>query len=70
MKNLKLITLGESLGGVESLISHPATMTHAAVPYEIRQEIGIVDNLVRLSVGLENKDDIVEDLKNALKFAK
>ncbi|MEY8763944.1 MULTISPECIES: trans-sulfuration enzyme family protein [Clostridium] len=70
LKNLKLITLGESLGGVESLISHPATMTHATVPYEIRQEIGIVDNLVRLSVGLENKDDIVEDLKNALKFAK
>jgi cystathionine beta-lyase len=69
-KGLKLITLGESLGGVESLISHPATMTHAAVPYEIRQKIGIVDNLIRLSVGLENKEDLVEDLKNALEFAK
>ncbi|CAB1250319.1 trans-sulfuration enzyme family protein [Clostridium sp. MT-14] len=69
-KGLKLITLGESLGGVESLISHPATMTHAAVPYEIRQKIGIVDNLIRLSVGLENKKDLVEDLKNALEFSK
>ncbi|MEY8000714.1 PLP-dependent aspartate aminotransferase family protein [Clostridium sp. Mt-5] len=69
-KGLKLIILGESLGGVESLISHPATMTHAAVPYDIRQEIGIVDGLIRLSVGIENKKDLVEDLKNALKFAK
>ncbi|MHC6180472.1 trans-sulfuration enzyme family protein [Clostridium sp. JNZ X4-2] len=69
-KGLKLIILGESLGGVESLISHPATMTHAAVPYDIRQEIGIVDGLIRLSVGIENKRDLVEDLKNALKFAK
>ncbi|MBC2582499.1 PLP-dependent aspartate aminotransferase family protein [Clostridium sp. DJ247] len=65
-QGIKLITLGESLGGVESLISHPATMTHASIPYEIRQEIGIVDNLIRLSVGLENKQDLVEDIKNAL----
>jgi len=69
-KNVKLITLGESLGGVESLISHPASMTHASIPYEIRQKVGIVDNLVRLSVGIEDKDDIVNDLKNALDKAK
>ncbi|MFL0197531.1 bifunctional cystathionine gamma-lyase/homocysteine desulfhydrase [Clostridium sp. WILCCON 0269] len=67
---LKLITLGESLGGVESLISHPATMTHAAIPYKIRQELGIVDGLIRLSVGLENREDLIDDLKNALEFAK
>lgn len=62
-KNLKLITFGESLGGVESLMCHPATMTHAAIPYEIRQKVGIVDNLARLSVGIENKEDLVKDLK-------
>lgn len=65
VKSLKLITLAESLGGVESLICHPATMTHAAIPYEIRQKVGIVDNLLRLSVGIENVDDLVEDLENA-----
>lgn len=65
--SLKLITLGESLGGVESLICHPASMTHASIPYEIRQEVGIVDNLVRLSVGIENIDDLLEDLRNAFK---
>ncbi|AQR94091.1 trans-sulfuration enzyme family protein [Clostridium saccharoperbutylacetonicum] len=64
---LKLITLGESLGGVESLICHPSSMTHASIPYEIRQEVGIVDNLVRLSVGIENIDDLLEDLSNAFK---
>ena len=69
-KNVKLITLGESLGGVESLISHPASMTHASIPYDIRQKVGIVDNLVRLSVGIEDKVDIVNDLKNALDKAK
>lgn len=63
--SLKLITLGESLGGVESLICHPASMTHASIPYEIRQKVGIVDNLIRLSVGLENKYDIINDLVNA-----
>jgi cysteine-S-conjugate beta-lyase len=68
-RSVRLITLGESLGGVESLISHPATMTHASVPYHIRQEVGIVDNLVRLSVGLENKHDIVRDLDEAFKAA-
>lgn len=63
--SLKIITLGESLGGVESLICHPATMTHASIPYDIRQKVGIVDNLVRLSVGLEDKHDIKGDLENA-----
>ncbi|OOM14364.1 trans-sulfuration enzyme family protein [Clostridium saccharobutylicum] len=67
LSSLKLITLGESLGGVESLICHPATMTHAAIPYKIRQEVGIVDNLVRLSVGIENIDDLLQDLNNAFK---
>lgn len=67
VKSLKLITLAESLGGVESLICHPATMTHAAIPYEIRQKVGIVDNLLRLSVGIENVDDLIEDLDNAFK---
>jgi Cystathionine beta-lyases/cystathionine gamma-synthases len=65
-KGVKLITLGESLGGVESLISHPATMTHASIPVEIRQEIGIVDNLIRLSVGIENKKDLAKDIEKAL----
>jgi len=65
-KNVKLITLAESLGGVESLVCHPASMTHASIPYEIRQKVGIVDTLVRLSVGIEDKQDIVNDLANAL----
>ncbi len=64
-KSVNLITLGESLGGVESLVCHPASMTHASFPYELRQKIGIVDNLVRLSVGIEDKNDLVEDLSNA-----
>jgi len=67
VKSLKLITLAESLGGVESLICHPATMTHAAIPYEIRQKVGIVDNLLRLSVGIENVDDLIQDIENAFK---
>lgn len=67
VKSLKLITLAESLGGVESLICHPATMTHAAIPYDLRQKAGIVDNLLRLSVGIENSDDLIEDLENAFK---
>jgi len=69
-KNLKLITFGESLGGVESLMCHPATMTHAAIPYEIRQKVGIVDNLARLSVGIENKEDLVKDLKKSIELSK
>lgn len=70
LKALKIITVGESLGGVESLMTHPASMTHGAIPYELRQKMGITDNLVRLSVGLENKEDLLEDILNALEAAK
>lgn len=70
VKNLKLVTLAESLGGVESLVCHPASMTHAAIPYEIRQKVGIVDELIRLSVGIENVDDIIADLKQAIEASK
>ncbi|HVJ49427.1 trans-sulfuration enzyme family protein [Desulfitobacterium sp.] len=69
-QGLHLITFGESLGGAESLVCHPASMTHASIPVEIRHKIGIEDNLIRLSVGLENKDDLVNDLKKALAAAK
>ncbi|HWR60236.1 MAG TPA: aminotransferase class I/II-fold pyridoxal phosphate-dependent enzyme [Clostridia bacterium] len=70
VKSLHIITLGESLGGVESLLTHPASMTHGAIPYDLRQEMGIVDELVRLSVGIENKQDLVDDLQNAINCAK
>jgi cystathionine gamma-lyase len=62
----KLFTLAESLGGVESLIEHPALMTHASIPVEIRNELGILDGLVRLSIGIEAADDLIGDLKQAL----
>jgi cystathionine gamma-lyase len=58
--------LAESLGGVESLIEHPAIMTHASVPKKIREKTGITDDLIRLSVGIENVEDLIEDLENAL----
>ena len=66
LESVRLIALAESLGGVESLISHPATMTHASVPAERRQALGITDGLVRLSVGIEDLDDLTEDLTGAL----
>ncbi len=66
LENVKVCTLAESLGGVESLISHPATMTHASVPPEKRQLLGITDGLVRVSVGIEDIEDILEDLDQAL----
>ena len=66
LEGVKLCTLGESLGGVESLISHPATMTHASVPAETRERLGITDGLVRISVGIEDVEDIIEDLDQAL----
>ena len=66
LKNVKIFILGESLGGVESLISHPATMTHGAVPKEEREKLGITDGLVRLSVGIEDIEDLIDDVKNAL----
>ncbi len=68
-ENVRLIALAESLGGVESLVCHPATMTHASVPYEVRQKVGIVDNLVRLSVGIEDKRDLARDLETAFEKA-
>ncbi len=67
LESVKLCTLGESLGGVESLISHPASMTHAAVPAEKRDSLGITDGLVRISVGIEDVEDIIEDLDQALR---
>ena len=67
LENCDLFALAESLGGVESLVDHPAIMTHASVPEERRAELGISDQLVRLSVGIENVDDLVEDLDRALR---
>ncbi len=66
VKKVNLFALAESLGGVESLIGHPATMTHASIPKEIREQSGVVDSLIRLSVGIEDSEDLLEDLKNAL----
>ncbi len=66
LENVELCTLAESLGGVETLISHPATMTHASVPPEKREQLGITDGLVRISVGIEDIEDILEDLDQAL----
>jgi cystathionine gamma-lyase/cystathionine beta-lyase/cystathionine gamma-lyase/homocysteine desulfhydrase len=67
LESVKLCTLAESLGGVETLISHPATMTHASVLEETRSRLGITDGLVRISVGIEDTDDIIADLDQALK---
>jgi len=64
--NFKVFTLAESLGGVESLINHPATMTHGSIPKEEREKVGVTDNLLRLSVGVEDIDDLLEDLERAL----
>jgi cystathionine beta-lyase/cystathionine gamma-synthase len=66
LEKLEVFTLAESLGGVESLANHPALMTHASIPEDKRKEIGITDDLVRLSVGVEDIDDLIEDLKQAL----
>lgn len=65
--SVKLIALAESLGGVESLVCHPASMTHASIPYEIRQKVGITEGLIRLSVGIENVEDLIADLDQAIK---
>jgi cystathionine gamma-lyase/cystathionine beta-lyase len=64
--SFKVFSLAESLGGVESLINHPATMTHASIPKEEREKAGVVDNLLRLSVGVEDLDDLMSDLQNVL----
>ena len=68
LENLDLFSLAESLGGVESLANFPAKMTHGSIPKEIREKNGITENLIRLSVGIEDKEDLINDLKNA--FAK
>ena len=66
VEKLKVFTLAESLGGVESLAGHPASMTHASIPKEEREKTGIVDSLIRLSVGIEDEEDLIADLKQAL----
>jgi len=66
LKSVRLCSLAESLGGVETLISHPATMTHAIVPPEERRRLGITDGLVRISVGIEDVEDLIADLDQAL----
>ena len=68
VSNTELFTLAESLGGVESLIGHPSTMTHASIPKEERVKSGVVDSLIRLSVGVEDSTDLISDLENALKI--
>ena len=67
LKKVKIFSLAESLGGVESLIEHPAIMTHASVPKKVREQIGIYDTLIRISVGLEDIDDLKTDITQALK---
>lgn len=66
VENLKIFTLAESLGGVESLAGHPASMTHASIPKQEREKTGVVDSLIRLSVGIEDIDDLINDLKQAI----
>lgn len=66
LEKLKIFTLAESLGGVESLAGHPASMTHASIPKEEREKIGVTDSLIRLSVGIEDEEDLINDLKQAL----
>jgi cystathionine beta-lyase len=66
VKKVEIFALAESLGGVESLIGHPATMTHASIPKEVREKTGVVDSLIRLSVGVEDADDLIADLTKAL----
>jgi len=68
LENLKVFTLAESLGGVESLSGHPSSMTHASIPKEEREKTGVIDSLIRLSVGIEAENDLLADLKNALEL--
>ena len=68
LEKCEIFSLAESLGGVESLIEHPAIMTHGSIKKEIRQELGILDNFVRISVGIENIDDLIDDLDSAMKL--
>jgi cystathionine gamma-lyase/cystathionine beta-lyase len=69
LRRVKIFSLAESLGGVDSLAEHPASMSHAAMPEKFRKKVGITDNLIRLSIGLENIDDLREDLEQALEHA-
>jgi len=66
VRRFKVFALAESLGGVESLVCHPATMTHGSIPKDIREARGLTDTLLRLSTGIEDKEDLIEDLKQAL----
>lgn len=66
VERIRIFSLAESLGGVESLVGHPATMTHAGVPKDMRERMGLTDGLVRLSVGIEDVEDLVADLEQAL----
>jgi len=66
LSSTKVFSLAESLGGVESLINHPATMTHASIPREERIKNGLSDSLIRLSVGIEDVDDLIDDLNQAI----
>jgi cystathionine beta-lyase/cystathionine gamma-synthase len=66
MSQTELFTLAESLGGVESLIGHPASMTHASIPREERLKVGLTDSLIRLSIGVEDADDLIADLNQAI----
>ena len=68
LENIEIFTLAESLGGVESLIEHPAIMTHASIDKKIREELGISDSLIRLSIGIEDSEDLISALDNALKL--
>jgi cystathionine beta-lyase/cystathionine gamma-synthase len=68
LSHTELFTLAESLGGVESLIGHPATMTHASIPKVEREKTGVTDSLIRLSIGIEDVDDLIEDLERAFTF--
>ena len=66
LEKFQIFTLAESLGGVESLAGHPASMTHASIPKEIREKSGVVDGLIRLSIGIEDVQDLIEDLDQAI----
>jgi cystathionine gamma-lyase len=66
LSRTRVFTLAESLGGIESLIEHPAIMTHASIPREVREKIGVKDGLIRLSVGIEDAEDLQDDLAQAL----
>jgi len=68
IENLKIFTLAESLGGVESLAGHPASMTHASIPKNVREKSGVSDSLIRLSVGIEDYQDLIDDIQQAITY--